>query len=199
MRYILTFNECSLKCCNSDILFNQCLELRWRQSSQFSYIEQLWITSTDRFSRQFMNLGPDILPQYRQVKEYVYIYHGHVYISKSFNIAQLYKRELEVLLLLLLTVITWLARVLCNLYLCEEKILGISFHGFTATINIKVFWNFSPSVINISFVCIGYFLWKYASSRQLLRRSCQRQIQFQHSLKLFPQLHKRIINRPSFH
>ena len=81
MRYILTFNECSLKCCNSDILFNQCLELRWRQSSQFSYIEQLWITSTDRFSRQFMNLGPDILPQYRQVKEYVYIYYGHVYIS----------------------------------------------------------------------------------------------------------------------
>ena len=29
------------KVCNSDILFNQCLELRWRQSSQFSYIEQL--------------------------------------------------------------------------------------------------------------------------------------------------------------
>ena len=52
---------------------NQCLELRWRQSSQFSYIEQLWFTSPDRFSRQFMNLGPDILPQYRQVKEYVYI------------------------------------------------------------------------------------------------------------------------------
>ena len=72
MRYILTFNECSLQCCNSDILFNQCLELRWRQSSQFSYIEQLWFTSPDRFSRQFMNLGPDILPQYRQVKEYVY-------------------------------------------------------------------------------------------------------------------------------
>ena len=59
-----------------------------------------------------MNLGPDILPQYRQVKEYVQLYYGHVYISKSFNIAQLYKRELEVLLLLLLTIITWLARVL---------------------------------------------------------------------------------------
>ena len=136
-----------------------------------------------------------------QTGERICIYYGQVYNSNSFNIEQLYKIELEVLLLLLLllTIITWLAKVLCNLYLCEEKILGISFHGFTTTINIKVFWNFSPSVINISFVCIGYFLWKYASSRQLLRRSCQRQIQFQHSLKLFPQLHKRIINRPSFH
>ena len=120
----------------------------------------------------------------------IHILWSCLHFYKSFNIAHLYKRELEVLLSLLLTIITWLARVLCNLYLSQEKILGISFHGFTATINIKVFWNFSPSVINISFVCIGYFLWKYASSRQLLRRSCQRQIQFQHSLKLYHKLCK---------
>ena len=50
------------------------------------------------------------------------IYYGQVYNSNSFNIEQIYKIELEVLLLLLLpTIITWLAIVLCNLYLCEEK------------------------------------------------------------------------------
>ena len=68
------------------------------------------------------------------------IYYGQVYNSNSFNIEQLYKIELEVLLLLLLlTIITWLARVLCNLYLCEEKYWEYLFTASLQLLTLKYF------------------------------------------------------------